>query len=249
MDQRVTFETKCYENDWKFLLCKGYLEQMIKNCHYTFAEKVLFINNVNDLMAVKKAADNLVNKGVIDKYYVVEKYADEALQAFGICKESFKGGYYYSIAELVSIYLCKTDYLLHFSGDAHIENSTVSWIDKAIELMDKTPGILLANPSWDASYIEAKDESFKEDAEWFYSYGFSDQCYLIRAADFKKEIYNQQNIASERYPKYGGELFEKRVDAYMRNNALVRITSKVVSYKHKNYPKNKLKKFIKLYFK
>ena len=29
----------------------------------------------------------------------------------------------------------------------------------------------------------------------------------------------KKNIESERYPEYGGELFEKRVDSWLRNNS------------------------------
>ena len=51
----------------------------------------------------------------------------------------------------------------------------------------------------------------------------------------KMGIFNEQHPDSERYPVYGGELFEKRVDAYMRNHKLLRITSKHASYVHKNH--------------
>jgi hypothetical protein len=103
--------------------------------------------------------------------------------------------------------------------------------------MSTTPDILVANPAWNNRFGEAKAESFKEDDNWFYSYGFSDQCYLIRAENFRQQIYNEQHAASERYPKYGGNLFEKRVDAYMRNKGLKRVTSKKIAYQHRNYPK------------
>ena len=115
----ITFETKCYEKDWKFLFYEGYLEKKILNCNYKFDKKILYVNNVEDLDLVKKEADKLVSKSLIDSYYVVEEYADRALKYFNIEKESFKGGYYYSIAELTSIYLCDTEYLLHFSSDSY----------------------------------------------------------------------------------------------------------------------------------
>src|SRR5574344_2438379 len=67
-----------------------------------------------------------------------------------------------------------------------------------------------------------KRESFEFDGQYGLSYGFSDQCYLIRVDEFKRRIYNFKNEASERYPKYGGELFEKRVDAYLRDNRRLR---------------------------
>jgi hypothetical protein len=62
--------------------------------------------------------------------------------------------------------------------------------------------------------------------------------YLVRTSDFKERIYNENNSLSERYPKYGGELFEKRVDAYMRNHDKYRITHNGISYISSNFPKN-----------
>ena len=74
--------------------------------------------------------------------------------------------------------------------------------------------------------------------DFYLGYGFSDQCYLLGMDVFKKQIYGEKNPESERYPSYGGEYLEKRIDAYMRNHKLLRITSKKVWYIHKGYPKN-----------
>lgn len=244
----ITFETKCWEGDWKYLLKDGYLEMMIKNCSYAFDSKVLFINNVKNRSEVEFFAKKKISQGIIDKYVVVEDYADEALHFFDLHKDDFKGGYYYSIAELVSIYLCETDLLLHFSSDSHIEENNQHWVEKAIKLLTDSDEFFTTNPLWNYCIEEAEAESFKETEDNYIGYGFSDQCYMIRTADVKKPIYGETNPASERYPKYGGELFEKRVDAYMRNHKLLRATSKTASYIHKNHPKKRslLKRLFKL---
>lgn len=242
---KVTFETKCYHKDWVHLVKKGRLRRMIESCMYNFDQRILYLNNFDNYEEVKRESDKLVAKGIIDKYVVVEDHASEALESLGVSAESFKGGYYYSIAELVSIYLCESKYLLHFSSDSIVEKSSVNWIDSAIQLMEKDPSIMVANPAWNSAYDEAKSESFREDESWFYSFGFSDQAYLVRAADLKDKIYNHYNEASDRYPLYGGELFEKRVDSYMRNMNLFRLTSKNVSYSHVNFPKENLWQKIK----
>lgn len=234
----MTFETKVWEQDWKYILMGDYLEQMIKNCSYHFTEKVLFINNVKNINEVVKYAQKKVNDGVLDHFYIVEEYADKALSYFGIDKNSFDGGYYYSIAELVSIYLCKTEYLLHFSSDSIIITPNRNWISDAIKIFKERADVIVANPTWNYSYEEVKEESLFELDKFYVGYGFSDQCYLIETNKFKRKIYNEKNLVSERYPKYGGELFEKRVDSFMRNNSLLRITSKEVSYVHLNFPKN-----------
>lgn len=244
----ITFETKCWEGDWKYLLKEGYLEMMIRNCTYPFDSKVLYINNVTNRQEVESFAQEKISQGTIDKYVVVEDYADEALQFFNLHKDDFKGGYYYSIAELVSIYLCKTDLLLHFSSDAHLEENNQKWVEKAIKLLAESNDYFVANPVWNHNFEEAKSESISETEDNYIGYGFSDQCYMIRTADFKKPIYSEINPTSERYPKYGGELFEKRVDAYMRNHKLLRATSKTASYIHENHPKKKsfIKRLLRL---
>lgn len=236
----ITFETKVYENDWKYILLGDYLNKMINNCNYEFTEKVLFINNVHNVSKVSKYAQKKVDEGVLDKYYIVDEFANQALDFFDIKKDSFSGGYYYSISELVSIFLCKTEYLLHFSGDSFIKESNKDWISNAIEIFKGRSDVIVANPTWNNCHDEVKKESISQLDNFDVSYGFSDQCYLVKIDIFKSKIYNEINQNSERYPKYGGELFEKRVDSYMRNNKLYRITSKEVSYTHENFPKKNI---------
>jgi len=239
----VTFETKCYENDWEFILKGNRLETMIERCNTTFSRKVVIINNVNDLNTVKQYADKKVKKGTIDEYIIAEDHAAEALAFFDITKDSFKGGYYYSIAELVGIFLCKTPYLLHFSSDTILDKSRTNWIADAIKTFEERKDIFVANPTWNFMFESAGDESFDSTDKFYLGYGFSDQCYLIRTADFRQRIYHEQHVNSARYPEYGGELFEKRVDSYMQNHQLLRITSKETSYIHKNFPKEKWQRF------
>jgi hypothetical protein len=241
----VTFETKCWERDWKILIATDRLRRMIDACNYGFLEKILYINNVQNRSVVCKHADKLVQQGVITRYCCVEDFAEEALSHFHIDKASFQGGYYYSIQELVGIYLCTTDYLLHFSGDSVIQNNA-SWIDGGIARMESNGAIKVANPNWKQTLDEVMAESKGEDNEFIQGFGFSDQCYLIRATDFKRAIYNERHSDSERYPRYGGELFEKRVDAFMRNHNYLRITSKKACYRHHNFPRDGFRRWILL---
>lgn len=226
----VTFETKCYEKDWKSLFYEGHLEKKIVHCNYKFDKKILYINNVDDTDLVKKEADKLISRGLIDLYYVVEEYADEVLKYFDIKKESFKGGYYYSIAELTGIYLCNTDYLLHFAGDCYsVEHLGYNWIDKGIKLLKKDSAVCTVSPAWNPKDMAPQINC----EEWSYEKGFSDQAYLIETAFFKRTIYNEYSPASDRYPAYGGELFEKRVDSYMQNHNFFRANNRYVHYIHK----------------
>ncbi len=242
----VTFETKCWENDWEFLLKTNRLSLMAQRNNFEFANKTLFINNVNDYKKVAGYAQKLKDKGILTDFHMVRDYEDEALKFFQLSKEILGKGYVYSIAELVSLYLCQTDFLLHFSGDAMPAQST-NWIEKVFEKFDKNPQFKVANLTWDHKYEEARSESLSEDDDFFSGYGFSDQMYLVRTSDFKAPIYNEAHPDSERYPQYGGELFEKRVDSWMRNHEYQRLTYKHGSYLHKNFPHHPLKRKARLF--
>jgi hypothetical protein len=239
----VTFETKCWERDWKLLLCTGRLRDMVERCNYPFAERILYVNNVRDNGRVMKAAQRLKNDGTITEVVFVEDLAQQALAGLGIDKESFRGGYYYSIQELVGIFHCKTDYLLHFSSDS-IQTNSEPWIDQAVERMEANGALFAANPNWDETGRQAKEESVSEDDLFFFSSGFSDQCYLVRPDVFRRPIYNEEHPASMVYPRYGGELFEKRVNSYMRNHGCSRLTSKNTFCVHKNYPRDPFRRWI-----
>ncbi|KAA6316250.1 hypothetical protein EZS27_033413 [termite gut metagenome] len=103
------------------------------------------------------------------------------------------------------------------------------------------------NPTWNHCFNGAKKESIGEKTGNFYiGYGFSDQCYLVRTADFKAKIYDYSHPISKRYPKYGGELFEKRIDSFMRSKGRLHLTSTKETYIHKNFPKKNLFKPVTL---
>lgn len=238
----LTIETKCWENDWHWVLQPNRMRALAERCGFDRARYVVWINNGPSLESMKRAADALVSEGLIHEYGVVADTADEALSFFGIDPDSFNGGYYYSIAELVSLYMCNTKYLLHFSGDSipHV-GVPVQWIDTLIGGLEEHPEWLVANLLWNERLHEAKREAayfLGAHDEWAVGYGFTDQMYLVRASDFKAPIYSCTHEAGERYPKYGGNLFEKRVDAYMRIHQRLRATWVLGSYLHKNYPRN-----------
>lgn len=244
----ITFETKCYENDWEYLLKTDRLRKAVALCNYPFDRIVLYINNVNDPGKVGEYAEKLVRSGVIDEFVYVSEHVKETFDSFGCSRDSFAGGYYYSVAEMVGVYLCRTDYLLHFSSDSIMANGH-EWIGPAIQKMEENATILVANPTWNYKFHRAKEESFDEHNNFYIGNGFSDQCYLIAPARFRQRIYNEKNeISDRRYPQYGGESFEKRVDAYMRNHGYLRITSKKASYLHKNFSRSRMVRKAGLYF-
>lgn len=232
----VTLETKCWEGDWRELLVDGKIQLLVQRHRFPFINRVLMINNVEDYSEVCSHAERAVERGWINRYVVVKDHAETALEFFRLSASSLGKGYVYSIAELVSIWICETDYLLHYSGDS-APDACYDWIAEAIELMAADERIVVANLTWNHRYQEAAAESIYETDDFYVGQGFSDQCYLIRTVHFRQAIYNEYNPASERYPRYGGELFEKRVDAWMRNHGRLRATYKRGSYIHPGTPR------------
>ena len=233
----LTVETKVWEKDWRFILKKGLIKKVMLGLGQSASKRLLLINNVDRPTEVARYADQLIHEGVLDDYLFVDDYASAALDFFKITKDDLGKGYYYSIAELVSIFLCETDYLAHFSGDTVGQDGMPSnWFDTAVELLIERPDVSVVNLAWDLKFSEVdKDAMFLEEI-FAYGYGFSDQMYVIRSMEFKDQIYSYSHPDSDRYPKYGGELFEKRVDSWMRVENRLRATSRKCGYRHANFP-------------
>ena len=235
MTPTVTLETKCWEHDWRHILEGEWLRLLVERNDYPFSEKILMINNVKKPSVVSKHAERAIQQGWLTKFIIVEEHAAEALDFFSISRKSLGVGYHYSIAELVGIFLCRSDFLLHYAGDC-MPAAASDWVSRAVRLMSQDPRIKLCmlNPGQD--YAEAKKHSMEQTGDFYIGCGFSDQCYLVRAEEFRGRIYNESHPASARYPKYGGELFEKRIDSWLRNNGYLAASFKHAYYTHKNWP-------------
>ena len=247
MRPTVTLETKCWENDWEFLLKTDRIERTIDLSGYNFAKRTLCINNVDDMAKVTRHAERLVSSGILTDFIIVRDHEKAALEFFELSREDLTSGFVYSIAELVGLFVCSTEYLLHYSGDSRPLKKT-PWLDSALARMEKDSRAKVANLTWNANYSEAAAESFAEDDNFYIGYGFSDQNYLVRTADFRSPaVYHEKNPLSERYPGYGGELFEKRVDSWMRNHEHYRLTYRFGAYEHRNFPASGIRKKAELW--
>jgi hypothetical protein len=234
---KVSFFTNCYEADWETLLCKGRLMMMLESLNYPFCFVGLVINNVANKLLVEQYAQQAVKNGIITQYYFADECAAKMLQTFEIKRRSFildfHDGYWYSLGPLVSIYKCPTEYLLYLTCDCIIDTScSKPWISEAIEKMRSNGSILTATALWSYDKGEAKMQSVGEDDNWFTGNGFSDQCFLIKNADLFGGRYNDWHLSSESYPIYAGNLFERRVNSFMRKNGLFRLVSKNSFYIH-----------------
>ncbi|TPJ66492.1 hypothetical protein [Mesorhizobium sp. B2-7-1] len=240
----VDFTTNCYENDWQIMLARGYLRVVLDRCCHDFNRRRLVINNVRERARVEAAAAAAVARGDIDEYLFVDDHAAAALEFFQVSKTSLGRGYLYSISELVALHISDASYLLYYKGDSYPKRR-FRWIDDAVGLMEGSGDLVVANLCWNDRFDLARSESFGQQGDFLVGYGFSDQCFLVKMSIFRAPIYNEENPASARYPDYAGESFEKRVDAYMRNHELKRLTHRRQSYVHKNVPKRGLGRILR----
>lgn len=227
----VTFATSCWEIDWRRVLQDpGYLAvRQIGRHQFPFAEKVLIINNVADLEAVKRAAQEKVDQEILSRYVV----AAGIPPLFQLDRSTFNDWQYYNaLGPLTAIHECKTDYLLYQTGDVYLKEP-VQWIHKAVRYMEKDPRCKVANLTWNDNYREAKRESCRRTWNFFVAgQGFSDQMFLVRAADFRVPIYGDIRPDSHHYPR--GGVWEARVFSYLKNHDLRRLTFRHGSYTHEN---------------
>src|SRR6266498_4587827 len=113
----VTFETQCYENDYDYILTGDRLKKTIAHCNFAFTKRVVIINKVANRKKVAELAENCKQRGVIDDYYFADDHVTAALEHFKLHPKSFTTGYYVSRCQLIGLWLCQTDYLLHFTAD------------------------------------------------------------------------------------------------------------------------------------
>ena len=227
----VTFATSCWERDWRHILLDPvYLpERQIGYHSFPFAERLLIINNVLDLEAVKRAAQSWVDRGILTRYVV----AGDILSHFELKRSDFDDWQYYNaLGPLTAIHEVQSEYLLFVTGDVYLKQP-VRWIEKAIRCLRKNRILKVANLTWNDNRREAKKESYRRTWNFFVAnQGFSDQMFLVRSSDFKQPIYREVRPDAAHFPR--GDVFEKRVFSYMKNRGWERITYRHGSYTHEN---------------
>jgi hypothetical protein len=238
--KKCTFVTSCWEEDWeKILLRPDYLKtKQIANHQFPFDEKLLVINNVKNLPAVKRAAQEKIDQGVLTRFVATEEIEDEVMEFFQLKREDFRPQgvnldwiYYNALAPLTAIYATNTPYLLYLTGDVYLDQP-VSWIEKAMRLLERKPQCKVANLTWNHNYKEARKEAYKTSWNFFFSRkGFSDQMFLVKREDFRAPIYGEVREDTSHFPR--GDVFERRVFSFMKNRGWERITFRRGSYTHK----------------
>lgn len=235
----VSFFTCCYEADWEFFLKEGRLKEMIGRCNYPFASRNLIINNVNDRDKVIQYAELAIKDGIIDNYFFSEEFIAQALLKYHIKRRNFKldgyDGYWYSVGPFTALFVCKTDYLLYFTGDCMMQQAyEPGWINKGINKLAKS-NIFCVTPLW--NYLTPRETFDYEEDDCYYDKGFTDQTFLIKTESFSAINFNEYHVRSEIFPIYGGNHFERRVFCYMNNRNYKRCVFKNFIFIHEKLMK------------
>lgn len=259
--REITLASNCYEKNYKLITSEEWSNRLfMKDCDL-IDHRTLMISNVKDRTQVESYIHNLLSRGLVNDYYYSYDYIDCIEKKYMGCKrksfyrrptvrEYVKGilhskkmkfnydGMLYSASQIASIITCKSKWLLYLTEDVYLDVADVDiWINKAINLMEEDKRVIVANPLWNNDIEGAERESCYSSDEFWFSYGFSDQCCLINAQWFQdnRDVFSEKNRTTEKvFPYYAGNHFERRISAYMRNHGLLRATYKHGTYIHKD---------------
>lgn len=242
---KVDLVFNIYELTYVKVLNQEYINQIIEQNLFNFENVFVVINNVKNKIYVEEICQNLIKNKTIDDYFFVEEYLDKALSETSLSRKSISKLTHYIDWALVSILVCKSDFLLKWDADANL-TSSVDWITPCIQELKKNKNFIVANPLWDKELKVREKESIFDSENFWYTQDFSDQIFLVKRVDFLKPIYEYFHIYSLRYPlAIFGSIFEMRVDSYMRCNNKIRLTYKKAVYTHPDnsgspYPKRSI---------
>lgn len=248
MRHSVDLIFNCYEKTYENVLNKKFIEWIITQNQFEFANIFVVINNIKDKKTVTKLAEEMKKTWVITNYFRVEDHLETVLKKCHLKKSDINKLTHYIDRALVCSEIAKSEYFVHWDSDVYLEKS-VNWIEPCIQEMEKNKQILIANP-----FAKQYNKWFfrkTKNKDFFYAYRFSDQLYLVRKNDLLQDIYKYDHIYTSIFPLYTvGRTFEARIDSYMRNKDRTRLIYRHTSYTHKEwswspYPKYSLWQYVK----
>lgn len=229
-NQCVDLTINTFERTYREVLSSGFFKKIEESNCRRFTNRVVLINNVNDVQDAKRRAQQLIDEGEIDSYYFVQEHLDSALSQTGLIRKDLRRFPHFLDWAIVAVTLPGSQWILHWDAEVELQEP-VNWVDSAINLMERDRRILIANPNWNKAGIKLEALEYEDD--FAFSYGMSDQVFLARRAELARPIYNYFCPASLRYPlSHIMGIFEKRVDAYMRRTRQLRATYLPATYIH-----------------
>jgi hypothetical protein len=223
MSHEVDLVVNCFERSYRKVLAPGFFAQIEGDNARAFASRTVVINNVEDREDASALAAARVGAGEIDRYVFVADRLDTALAELQPIP-------YFTDFAIVAATLDGPDWMVMWDADVRLR-TPFDWVTPAIELMERDPRIMVANPNWP---VDNLDEFTAEvDGDFAIGQGFTDQAFLARRSELGRPIYRQRCVALRRYPlSYVGAIFEARVDAHMRHAGRLRATHRSAVYEH-----------------
>lgn len=226
----VDLVVNCFERTYRAVLGGESLSEIAAENRFAFASRTALINNVEDRADAERLAQAAVARGAIDRFVFVADRLDEALSRTGIAPADLGPVPYFTDWALVAVTLEGPDWMLHWDADARLEQPA-DWITPAIELMERDPRILVANPNWE--FPNLHEFTFETVGDFALGHGFSDQVFLGRRSELGRPIYASRSLSLLRYPvAHLAHIFEARVDAHLRAAGRLRATHRGARYIH-----------------
>jgi hypothetical protein len=232
MQRAVSLFVNCFERDYRSVLAPGFMRAKAAQFRFPFTRVIVTINNTQDPEGAVRLAAEATRRGEIDGFFEVSKELPGALRLCGLRGADLGVVRHYMDFALVAVKHAVPDYLLYCCAEVDLA-TPFDWVSDAVAKLEADPTLLVANPSWGSDPTGAERESLRRDGDHWVGLGFSDQCFLADAKRLAAPIYGYQHDAGSRYPMSDlGDIFEKRVDAYMRHHNLLRISDTRVFYNH-----------------
>lgn len=232
MEKRVSLFVNCFERDYRQVLAAGFMLAKAGQFRFPFNRVVVTLNNIRDMADARRRARNAVQEGEIHEFVEVAKLLPKALEVCGLKASDLGLVRHYLDFALVAVAHSLPDYLLYCCAEVDLV-TPFDWISDAVAKMESDPSLLVANPSWASDPAGAERESQRRDGAHWVGAGFSDQCFLADSKRLAAPIYHYTHEAGNRYPMSDiGDIFEKRLDAYMRHHRFLRISDARVFYAH-----------------
>lgn len=232
MDPQVSLFVNCFERDYRAVLSPGFMRAKAAQFRFPFKRVVVTLNNIADSSLAARLASDAVQRGEVDFFIEVTKALPEALATCGLSFSDLGIVRHYMDFALVAVTRAAPDYLLYCCAEVDLVEP-FDWITDALAKLEQNRNILVVNPSWASDPEGARRESQRREGDHWVGSGFSDQCFLADAKRLAAPIYGYKHEAGARYPMSDlGDIFEKRIDAYMRHHNLLRASDRRIFYRH-----------------
>ncbi|MGE3164266.1 MAG: hypothetical protein AB7O52_05135 [Planctomycetota bacterium] len=231
MDPAVDLVVNCFERTYRDVLRPGFFSDLASQHEFPFAQRHALLNNIDDLPEAVDHAQALVDRGEIDQFFLVAEHLPRALMHTRLTPASLGRVPHYSDCALVAVTIASdSPWIVYWDAEARLL-TPFDWIRPSVSLMERDPRVLVANPSWEPDTVDR--ETWEEQPPFALGYGFSDQVFLARRADFAAPIYDERCLPALRYPlSHIAQVFEARVDGYMRRHRRLRATHRLAHYAH-----------------